>query len=133
MESLVGGNFTLRVDDGGGGPVRVAWLGHANERHPAVLLDPFFARLTEIGEKQGRSIELRFEDLEHFNSATIAVVVRFMRSCVERGVRLFMTFDPSKKWQKMTFDVLRRFERPDQLGIEAVEPTETGGETRGSR
>lgn len=119
MESLVGGNFTLRVDDSGGDTVSVAWLGHANERNPAVLLDPFFASLIEIGE-QGRRLELRFEDLEHFNSATIAVVVRFVRSCTERGVRLLMTFDPYKKWQKMTFDVLRRFERDGLLEIMAV-------------
>lgn len=131
MQSLVTDSYTLRVDkiDASEAPVlRVAWLGRADQRRPGTVLHPFFDALLDEAAGIGAAIELRFEPLEHFNSATIAVLMQFIRSAGGRRVPVRIRFDPAKKWQKLTFDVLRRFEDPGGLlevrSLGASEPRE---------
>lgn len=114
VQSLIAEHFTLRVENLDR-TLLVHWLGRADERRPAVTLTPFFAALVEEADASGRSLEFRFERLEHFNSSTIAVLMQLVRTLEKRGVALRITFDAEKKWQKLTFEVLHRFGAPGGL------------------
>jgi len=116
LHSLVADNFTLRVRHRGGGPVEVCWLGRVDARVPSALLEPFFAELLQaVRELRSREIHFRFEDLEHFNSSTIAALVKFLDQALLAKAPLVLYYDPDKRWQKMTFEVIRRLGR---AGIE---------------
>ena len=57
------------------------------------------------------SIEMHFEKLDHFNSSTIAAVIRFIQDARQRGVKLIIVYNQALKWQKLSFDAMRVFVR----------------------
>ena len=65
-------------------------------------------------EKKG-SIEMHFEKIEHFNSSTITALIRLIQFCRKSNIKLAMVYDQSLKWQRLSFDALRVFEKNDDL------------------
>ena len=72
MENLATGDLRIDVSvDETTSSVLLFWRGKSNERNPSALLQPFFSKLLGEAQEKGMTLELHFEELEHFNSSTI--------------------------------------------------------------
>ncbi len=117
MENLQVGDLTIEVTvvDGPESVFKCWWKGKSNERNPPEILKPWFEKLlAAVGEKQG-AIEMHFEKIEHFNSSTITALIRLIQICRKSNIKLAMVYDQTLKWQRLSFDALRVFEKNDEL------------------
>ena len=116
MDSLVTGN--LRIDARVGRPagaIQLLWMGKSNDRNPALALAPFFSQVLASARADQLPVELHFEKLEHFNSSTITALIKLIQVCRKSNTKLVMVYDQSLKWQRLSFDALRVFEKNDDL------------------
>jgi hypothetical protein len=112
LETVVLGDLTAQIDSATPGILRIGMTGKSASREAGKVLAPLFDRALATARDEGRTLELHFEKLEYFNSSTIAALVQFIRATQEAGVSLTIVYDPSQKWQAMSFDALRRALRP---------------------
>lgn len=115
MEKLVCGDLTIDVTADAPDAVRCTWRGKSNERNPPAVLAPWFDSLLGEATSAQVPIEMHFEHLEHFNSSTITAIIRLIQNARKSGVRLVMIYDQNLKWQRLSFDALRVFEKNDNL------------------
>jgi len=115
MEHLRSGDLTIEVTATPERAYHCLWRGKSNERNPAEVLKPWFDRLLAAAQADGGSIEMHFEKIEHFNSSTITALIKQIQICRKAGVRLVMVYDQNLKWQRLSFDALRVFEKNDDL------------------
>jgi hypothetical protein len=97
------------------GTLRLYWKGRSGARSPAAVLTPYFERALADVSARGVPLEMHFEQLEHFNSSTVAALIHLIQSARSRDVRLIFVYDQNLKWQKLSFDALRVFVRSDGL------------------
>ena len=116
MEDLLTGDLTIAVSEVGSG-LRLDWRGKSNNREPSKVLAPFFAQAAQRAAtlSQKPVVEMHFEALEHFNSSTITALIQFIQTSRARGLGLIIVFDPAQKWQRLSFDALRIFDKGDGL------------------
>lgn len=113
MENLTSGDLTIEVVVSPDSIYQCTWRGKSNERNPPETLKPWFEKLLAAVGKG--TVEMHFEKIEHFNSSTITALIRLIQSCRKAGVKLAMIYDGSLKWQRLSFDALRVFEKNDDL------------------
>jgi hypothetical protein len=115
MENLTSGDLTIEVAVTPEGIYSCTWRGKSNERNPPEILKPWFEKLlASVAERKG-SIEMHFEKIDHFNSSTITALIKLIQTCRKGSVKLVMVYDQSLKWQRLSFDALRVFEKNDDL------------------
>jgi hypothetical protein len=115
MENLIANDLNIEVTVTADGVHHCVWRGKSNERNPPEILKPWFEKLmAAVGEKKG-SIEMHFEKIEHFNSSTITALIKLIQTCRKSGTKLVMVYDQTLKWQRLSFDALRVFEKNDEL------------------
>src|SRR5579859_3941250 len=116
MNDLQAGDLTIAVSELAGA-LRLDWRGKSNNREPAKILSPFFAEVTKRAAALGAkpAVEMHFEALEHFNSSTITSLIQFIQTSRSRGLQLIIVFDGAQKWQRLSFDALRIFDKGDGL------------------
>lgn len=95
--------------------LRLSWRGKSNQRSPSKVLAPFFARAIEAAAAANLAIEMRFHELQHFNSSTITAVIELIQDARSKGVKLIIAYDGALKWQRLSFDALKVFSRADGL------------------
>lgn len=95
--------------------LRIDWTGRSSHRDPGRVLSAFFGDALQRAGATTGAIEMHFEKLEHFNSSTISALITFLRAARSVGVELTLVFDPGLKWQLLSFEALRVFEKPDGL------------------
>ena len=91
------------------------WLGMSNERQPEKVLKPFFAIVLDAASTQSKLVALHFEQIERFNSSTILCIIQLIQEARNRNIRLEAVYDQTRKWQRLSFDALRIFAKPDGL------------------
>src|SRR3954464_10782466 len=100
MDDLNSGN--LRIECAGeAGDIVLTWRGSANDRNPAVTVNPFVRRVYDVAAERKASVEMRFEKLEHFNSSAITTLIQLIQEARTRKLRLVLTYDGSVKWQRL--------------------------------
>jgi hypothetical protein len=115
MENLTSGDLTIEVVVTPEGVYKCTWRGKSNERNPPEILKPWFEKLlASVTERKG-CIEMHFEKIDHFNSSTITALIKLIQVCRKSSVKLAMVYDQSLKWQRLSFDALRVFEKNDDL------------------
>ncbi|MCX5745467.1 MAG: hypothetical protein NT062_23570 [Proteobacteria bacterium] len=115
MDNLTLGDLTIEVRVTPETVFQCTWKGKSNERNPQEVLKPWFDTLLTTVSQQGGAIEMHFDKIEHFNSSTITALIRLIQSCRKGGVKLTMVYDQSLKWQRLSFDALRVFEKNDDM------------------
>lgn len=114
VEDLVAGDLRIAVVEDGN-LVRCDWRGRSVEREADLTLRPFFDRLLERAQQRGALLEMHFEELDYFNSSTIGTLITFIQKARRNKIHLRMVYAGNIKWQSLSFDALRMFERGDQL------------------
>jgi hypothetical protein len=116
MENLVQGDLTIEVTQTSpAGVLSCVWLGKSNERDPPTILRPWFEKLLAAAIRTQVGIEMHFERIEHFNSSTITALIRLIQTARKAGVKLVMVYDQNLKWQRLSFDALRVFDKNNEL------------------
>ena len=123
MENLSSDDLTIEVMGSANedaAPLVLVWRGKSDDRYPGKVLGPYFAKVLEAAGGRRCAVEMHFEKLDHFNSSTIAAVIRFIQDARVRGVRLVLVYNQQLKWQKLSFDALRVFAKDDLLELRAT-------------
>ncbi len=115
MENLQVNDLTIEVAVTPESVFRCTWKGKSNERNPPEILKPWFEKLLAAVNEQKGTLEMHFEKIEHFNSSTITALIRLIQICRKSNVKLVMVYDQALKWQRLSFDALRVFEKNDDL------------------
>ncbi|HET6612890.1 MAG TPA: hypothetical protein VFG83_12910 [Kofleriaceae bacterium] len=115
MESLKSGDLAIVVEAQGASAIVCDWRGKSNNRHPEQVLGSFFSNLLRSAATTKSDLEMHFESLEHFNSSTITVLIQFIQDARSATVPLTFVYDEGLKWQKLSFEALRAFERSDSM------------------
>ena len=93
----------------------LTWHGKSNARQADKLIGPYLDGALARAQELAAPLELHFEHLAHFNSSTIASVIQLIQTARARHARLVVYSDPRRQWQRLSFDALRVFVRPDGL------------------
>ncbi len=115
MDNLQSGDLTIEVAESPDAVFCCTWKGKSNARNPPEILKPWFEKLLAATTQNSGSIEMHFEKIEHFNSSTITALIRLIQNCRKANLRLVMVYDQTLKWQRLSFDALRVFEKADDL------------------
>jgi hypothetical protein len=111
---LVVGDLTIdAVEDAA--RVVLTFCGKSNARQADKIVFPYMESALARAQALAAPLELHFEHLAHFNSSTIASVIQLIQTARARGARLVVYSDPRRQWQRLSFDALRVFVRPDGL------------------
>jgi hypothetical protein len=94
--------------------LRLDWKGRSHSARPGDALTPYLSELIDRAKSSQAALEMHFEALEFFNSSTVAVLVQMLQRARAAGVRLALTYQPSLRWQKLSFEALRVFEHFDR-------------------
>ena len=94
------------------GSVRLTWLGKSSSREPGVALRPYLGSAVEEAARDCAVLELRFEKLEHFNSSTVAELIRLVNVAREKKVMLALYYDGAQRWQALSFQALDKAMKP---------------------
>lgn len=89
--------------------IRLAWRGSSRDRQPQLVLGPFLASQLDDASKLGRTLEMSFENLEYFNSATVMAIIAAIRAARSKNVPLRLLYDASREWQRLSFEPMRVF------------------------
>ncbi len=108
MNDLCIGALVVRAGRGGPGCLRLDWLGRSDGGSPAEILVPFFDAALAEASLGKCSLDMHFEALEHFNSATFATLIQLMYSSGKAKVPLRMFYDARRGWQALAFEGLER-------------------------
>lgn len=114
VSDLSDGDLTIQVR-GEPGLLRLDWKGASNETDPGKSLVPFFALVLADAVKAKCRVQLHFENLSYFNSATVSTLLKWLPEVRASNVRLAIIYDGQRSWQKVTFEAFRIFERSDGL------------------
>ena len=121
MQSLIVGDLRIEaMEDGIYPAVQLLWKGKSNCRPPSETLAPYFRDVLAMANDHKVPLELHFEKLEHFNSSTITSIIKLIQDARSRPVKLVLVYDPSLKWQKLSFDALRVFAKAGLLELRPV-------------
>jgi hypothetical protein len=115
MRDLIAGDLTIRVSEPELGRIRLDWQGKSTAREPSKILTPFFETVAERAAQARAGVEMHFEKLEHFNSSTITSLIQYIQNARSRGLPLVVVYDPQLKWQRLSFDALRIFDKNDGI------------------
>lgn len=116
MDSLHAGDLMIDIVEADTA-LRLHWFGMSNERQPERVLKPFFATVLAAATASKRTIELHFEQIERFNSSTILCIIQLIQEARHKSIKLEVVYDPSRKWQRLSFDALRIFDKADGLFV----------------
>jgi hypothetical protein len=116
LSPLVLGELTIEPRRAaGGGSVDLFWRGKSNDRHPARSVVPYVADVLAGAQAENALVRLHFETIEHMNSSTITAIIQIIQDARTRRTQLVIVFDPSKNWQKLSFEALGVFVKGDGL------------------
>ena len=113
VDALASGDLRIDVAEGAGALV-CTWTGKSNDRSPQQTLGPWFEALLAAAGSKSAKVEMHFEKLDHFNSSTITALIRLIQTARGKGVKLAFVYDPNLKWQRLSFDALRVFDKGDR-------------------
>ncbi|MEM6930467.1 MAG: hypothetical protein AAF602_26255 [Myxococcota bacterium] len=95
--------------------VGVTWLGRAEGPDQADVFGPVLEQLLVEAKKTPRPVKMHFEGVKHFNSTTLMHVMTFLTRAEADGVRVVVTYDADRKWQRLAFRAVERMGLPSDL------------------
>lgn len=115
LAPLTLGELTIEPRRPTGGVIDLFWRGKSNDRHPARTVVPYVAEVLAAAETEHAVVRLHFETIEHMNSSTITAIIQIIQDARAKRTQLVIVFDPSKNWQKLSFEALGVFVKDDGL------------------
>jgi hypothetical protein len=95
------------------GELRVTWRGKSSDREPSRFLVPVLTTALERAREASLPLVLDFRELEYMNSSTFTPVVKALDESRRLSVPIVLEYSLARKWQALSFSVLRTFETLD--------------------
>jgi hypothetical protein len=111
----------------GRAPIELVWRGKSRDRQPSRIVRPVVGDALARAAERGVALELRFDELEYFNSATVMAIIQVIHDARSRGVRLRLSYDDRLEWQRMSFEPMRVFATDDLLEIRSTASSPAAG------
>ena len=108
MGDLIIDDLLIRVDRSALACLRLDWLGCSDSATPEAIIRPFFEQVLAEAIASGRFVDMHFEAVDHFNSATIATLIHLVFSAGKAKVPLHIHYDAKRRWQVLAFEALER-------------------------
>ncbi len=108
------GDLHIDVHERPAGTLRLDWRGKSNLPQPENVLTPFLTDMTLAALAKKSLLEMHFETLDFFNSATITTIIKYIKQ-LPQNVSLAVFYTAKQPWQKIFFDALWVFERSNKL------------------
>ena len=108
MDDLIIDDLLIRVDRSAPACLRLDWLGCSDSAAPEQVIRPFFEEVLVEASESGRFIEMHFEAVDHFNSATISTLIHLLFLAGKAKVALHIHYDARRRWQALAFEALER-------------------------
>ena len=87
--------------------VRLNWLGRSDVVNPALAICPFFEQVLSEASADACFIDMHFEALEHFNSATCATLIQLLYAAGNARVPLHIVYGALVSWQARAFEAIQ--------------------------
>ena len=115
-DDLISGDLKISaIAEDGTKAISCTWTGRSTDRHPSKILNPWFDKLLGQASKEQYAVFMHFETLEHFNSSTIGAIVQLIKTARDREVPLKLVYSSKHRWQRISFEALRVFDRNDKF------------------
>lgn len=128
MEDLNAGELQIKCEAPAPSSLALRMRGKSTSREPAKILMPYLTRCLEAVGKNG-TVAVHFEQLDHFNSSTIAAIVQFINAAQDKSTHVELHYDGALRWQALSFDALKRvvkaFEQAGRMPVRFVEVRRT--------
>ncbi len=108
MDGLFTNELVIRVDRSVPSCVRLDWVGSSTHVDPGEKLGPFFEDVFAEARATGCFVDMHFEGAHYFNSSTVATLIRLIKMAGLAKVPLRIHYDPSLKWQALSFQPIER-------------------------
>lgn len=109
MEKYAEGDLSIEVADTEA-LLSLKWLGKSNARDPGATLHPYLDKIATAAKANGATVEMRLNELEYFNSSTLAALIRAIRRFREQGTKVVVSYQESAGWQRRSCEALRVLE-----------------------
>lgn len=121
MHGLSLGDLNIEVSEFPG-KIVLNWKGSSNSRDPSVGLRPFLELAVAEASTRKLVLEHHFESLGHFNSSTVAALLRFIEKAGQKGVKLVLYYNGSQRWQGHNFEAIALLNRGgDKVEVHRVD------------
>jgi hypothetical protein len=84
------------------------WLGKSIVRNPGKILDPYLTEVVKFAAGMGTKVEMHFERMQRFNSATVTSLILLLQEATRQQVPLVIYFDSKLPWQRVSFEALQK-------------------------
>ena len=106
--------------------MQLLWRGRSLDRQPNKTLAPYLAQAVASAAEARVSLEMHFEKLDYFNSATVMAIVQCLHSARKSGVHVRIVYDGGREWQRLSFDPMQVFAADGMLELLPT-PAQGGG------
>jgi hypothetical protein len=96
--------------------ITLTWKGQSGDRQPGKLVGRYLSDALEAASTRKVPLEMHFETLQYFNSATITALIQTIREARAKQVRLRIVYGAAQ-WQRLSFEALRVFARDEWLEL----------------
>lgn len=112
---------------------QLLWRGKSVDRQPREVLGPYLAAALQLAKESEAALEMRFENLEYFNSATVMAIIKCVQAARAQGVRMSIVYDDALEWQRLSFDPMQVFAGDGMLELHPIRAGEPGAARTESR
>jgi hypothetical protein len=120
MEHFSHETLTIEAGDRTANAIELVWKGRSRSREPGAVLTPYLTKAVGWAADRNVSLEMRFDRLDFFNSATVMVLIQCIHLARSRSVRLRLLYAAESEWQKLSFDPIRILQKDELLEISSV-------------
>jgi hypothetical protein len=89
--------------------IRLDWRGRRKGDTAIETLAPLFERVLAAAASGGRRVEMCFDDLQELDADTLTELLLFTQRFEGTDITLTIVYDPTVKWQRLSFEPLRAF------------------------
>lgn len=114
LGNLTAGDLTLVVTTTDT-EVEVSWRGAASGSEQGAALTPFITEVVQEAVERKARLHFSFEGIQTFDSSTMMLLMRVARQILDEGLAFTVTYDGTRKWQRIYFRALSALENPDHL------------------
>ncbi|MDH4200974.1 MAG: hypothetical protein OEV66_11435 [Spirochaetia bacterium] len=89
----------------------LSWHGKSLDLSPGDFLFPVFR---EIFDGNENNIVMNFEDLQYWDSSSIAVLIKLLGEIKKGNRKITLEYKADEDWQQLSFTALQVFQTPDE-------------------
>ncbi len=100
-----------------GDEIVVTFTGESNAINPSLIFDPILNDALELSSNLFKDIVLDFYNLNWMNSSSLLPLIHFLDKAQTFNGSILVIYNKEIRWQEMTFDMLKTFQKANQIVV----------------